>query len=115
MKFSELLEQYIDLRFAAKFADHDTEPFSKVITRDEEMAELLAAMNLLINKQEHLMTLNVKDKVEFHDTSDSVLDGHTGTVEGFCGADFPIVQFTHPHPVGHNPAIIITKHCLKKI
>ena len=59
---------------------------------------------------------NVKDTVEFHSTGDHALDGKIGIVEGFyADKDFLIVVFAHPHPVGYNSAIVITKHCLKKV
>ena len=63
--------------------------------------------------------LSVKDNVEFHSTGDPVLDGKVGVIQGFYGSaadeQYPIVLFAHPHPVGYNPAIVITPYCVKKV
>ena len=58
---------------------------------------------------------NVKDTVSFHGTADPVLDKATAVVEGFHGEDGVIVLFQQPRPLGYNPAIVITKYCLKKV
>lgn len=58
---------------------------------------------------------NVGDNVKFHSTSDSTLDTAEAVVMGFYGEDGVIVAFTGPRPAGYNPAIVITKYCLKKV
>lgn len=62
-----------------------------------------------------MIEFNIKDTVKFHSTGDTNLDGRIGVIEGFYSPEhYPIVIFAHPHPVGYNPAIVITPYCVKK-
>tara|TARA_R110000868_G_scaffold94905_2_gene261355 strand:- start:473 stop:655 length:183 start_codon:yes stop_codon:yes gene_type:complete len=51
-------------------------------------------------------------KVVFKKTGSGMLDGQFGTVVGTYAEDFVIVLFD-THPIGFDPAIVITKHCLE--
>ena len=54
------------------------------------------------------------EKVIIHSTSDIRVDGQEVTVMGKYGQDMLIILFSRA-PVGHDPAIVISKHCLRKI
>lgn len=62
-----------------------------------------------------MTTFSIKEKVGFHSTGDPELDRATATIEGNYAEDGIIVVFLAPRPLGYNPAIVITKHCLRKI
>ena len=54
------------------------------------------------------------DKVVIHSTSDIRVDGQEVTVMGKYTQDMVIILFSRA-PVGYDPAIVISKHCLRKV
>ena len=52
------------------------------------------------------------DKVVIHSTSDIRVDGQEVTVMGKYSHDMVIILFSRA-PVGYDPAIVISKHCLR--
>lgn len=57
--------------------------------------------------------LEVMNRVRVMKTTDSDLDGKLATIMGFYGPD-AIVLFDNK-PQKHNPAIVLTIHCLERI
>ena len=59
------------------------------------------------------------DRAEIHSTSDSELDGITGTIIGVTGEDpkmtVYIIQLDRRYPKSAWDALSITEHCLNKI
>lgn len=108
----------------------DTEPFSASAYEfrmfEQIDKERLAYVNNMIQLLSHVKggtmhtatEINMEnftpgDKVVIHSTSDILVDGQEVTVMGRYGQDMVIVLFNRA-PIGYDPSIVISKHCLRK-
>lgn len=59
------------------------------------------------------MELEINQRVKVVKTTDPVLDGSIATVIGSHTPGYAIIRFYGKPPVGYNPAIVLSQHCLE--